>query len=422
MNWSKRHILLYGTSIAAVGYVFSIATTSIGIFSMALAWLINVKEHNFNALFSKKNIVLIILFTFFLLFNLSISLDETQGKNLIFRHISLPVFALFFATIKPFNLKERLFISRFYSFSISVFISISIIYAIYRQIVFSNQGGHFNWYFFYRYDFLDLLDQHPTYVAMYTLLSLSFLLFNRKLTLSNKYINYFIILLHLLGIILIGSRIGYIILVVLILIHFYRNIRINTQKNRVKVILVYVLLLFISIGVLSKIPIVKERILFTLGYNYDYKYNSFIKDQNPVTQGRMLLWEDAVELIIKKPFFGYGLGSNDIVLAKKYKEKNQLLFLEKEYNVHNMYLELLVAGGIFLLLLYIGILVSLLLNSISNKSYVAFSFFIIMLLTSITETIFRVQGIVFIAFFYSFFLFSDMQRASSGGISNTSNK
>jgi len=151
------------------------------------------------------------------------------------------------------------------------------------------------------------------------------------------------------------------------------------------------------------IPIVKERILFTVGENYDYKYN----DKEEVNlgteeQGRLLMWQDALELIKERPVFGYGTGASRQVLLEKYKEKGHHIFLEGKYNAHNTYLELLLWGGIVLLIVYLVYLGLLFYQSIVKKDLLLFLFFLIIVITGITETIFIAKGIMFAAFFYCF--------------------
>jgi O-antigen ligase len=209
-----------------------------------------------------------------------------------------------------------------------------------------------------------------------------------------------------LALILYGSRIGYILLFLIILIHFFKNLLSKEETNRIRYVLIYSIGLSILFLISFNIPIVKERFLYTIGYKYDYKFNNkeFIKHNSPEELGRLLLWQDAADLIKENPFLGYGTGATRDVLLQKYKKEDHTLFLEKRFNAHNSYLELLLSGGIILLISYLAILLVLFLKSVRKKDYVLFSFALIITITSITESLFIAQGILFISFFYCFFL------------------
>jgi O-antigen ligase len=398
--------LVFGVILASIGFIFSIKLTSIGVISFLALWLLSLKNLNFSSLLKKSTLHLLVVFFIFLLIGFTYSEDVQQAQKLIIRHLSFLLFPLFFLTIKPFHKKEYHAVLKIFIYTNTVFFIVCFLNACYRQIIFYSQGGPFNWYFFYRYDFLEIFDQHPTYVSIFTLLSLSFLLENGKNLLKRNWLFHLLLLTQVISIVLYGSRIAYIILFILFLVYTYKNLKFKTKKEKGKQGFIYLMSLFIISIVSWNIPIVKERIQFTFGYQQDYKYNNqeSIINTTPEEQGRILLWEDTFELIKKKPIFGYGTGSNNNVLIQKYKEKGHSLFLEKKYNAHNTYLELMLNGGVVLLLIYLTILAALLYQGFKTRNYLLFAFFLIMAITGLTETIIRVQGIVFFAFFYCFLL------------------
>lgn len=403
---NKRNALILGIIFASIGYLFSIKLASIGIIFLLAFWILNFKDLNLRA-FLKKNILhLTIIFFVFLLIGIIHSLDFQHAKNFTIRHLSFLLLPLVFLTIKPFAAKEYNFIIKFFICTVTLFFLICLCNAIYRQVVFSNQGGIFNWYFFYRYDFLEIFSQHPTYVSMYTLLSLSFLLDNGRNLFKKHWIYISLIFIQIVSIVLYGSRIAYIILFILFFVYTTRNLKFKSKKEKVKLGVIYTLSTLTLLVVSWNIPIVKERIQFTFGYQQKYKFNNeeFIKNNTPEEQGRLLLWKNAFELIKKAPIFGYGTGSNYVVLLKKYKEKNHVLFLKKKYNAHNTYIEILLIGGVTLLVVYLIILGALLHQGFIRKDFVLLSFFLIIGISGLTETLFKVQGIVFFALFYCFLL------------------
>lgn len=404
--YNKRSLLVFGVMFASLGYLFSINLTSIGVIFLLAFWILNFNDLNFGAFLKKTPLHLLLLFFIFLLIGLFYSEDLQQAQKFITRHLSFILLPIIFSTLKPFNNKENKVVVKTYIYTTTLFFIVCLLNAIYRQVIFSHQGGPFNWYFFYRYDFLEIFDQHPTYVSMYVLLSLSFLLYNGKKLFKTNWVPISILFVQVLSIVLFGSRIGYIILLILFFIYTHENLRVKSNKKKLKLGLVYLTSIIILLIASWKIPIVKERIQFTFGYQQDYKYNNqeLIKSSTPEEQGRLLLWEDAFELIKERPLFGYGTGSNNKILYQKYKDKGHLLFLEKKFNTHNTYLEVLLIGGIALLLTYLMLLGALLYQAIRKRNFVLLSFFLIVSITGLTETLFRAQGIVFFSFFFCFIL------------------
>ncbi len=402
MNFNKRSFWVITIGIASVGYLFSIATGSIGLMIIVLGWIINYKQIHF----SKANILtpLLMLCLFYLgiiLCSLH-SLDPHQAQKEIVRFLSFIVFPIVFYLSPPLKLRERKTILRIFIWSLLTFFLVCFIVAWKRQMVRWEGGSDFNWYFFYRYDFLEVFNQHPTYVSMFTLLALSFMHFLPKseAVFSSKTVLGIVTLNLSLAIILYGSRMGYVLYVLLGAIYTVRLLWRGKYKE-------FLNLLFL-LGVMGlgawNIPIVKERFLYTAGKNYDYKYNdkTEVIDGTPEKQGRLLLWQDTWELIEERPIVGYGTGASKKMLLKKYQQNGHTLFLREKYNAHNTYLEITLWGGIPLLFAYILLLLTLLSWSHRKKDFVLFSFFLIIAITGITETLFLAQGIMFFSFFICF--------------------
>ena len=403
---NKRVVLILCIAAASIGYMFSIASTSIGVILLLFGWLVNLKELNWKNYFKKNNLNLFTFFFILLLISSSYSLDFQQAEKVIVRHLSFLVIPLVFLTIRPLSLKEKYFVIKVFVVSSSVFFLICFLNAVYRQIVFFSDGGVFNWYFFFRYDLLDIFGQHPTYVAMFTLMSIGFLLFYSEGKIFTRKLSILVILVQIIGLIFSGSRIGIIVLFIFFMLFLCKRFFFSLKRPNRKSILIFLMSLVLIISFFGNIPIIKERVLFTFGIDYDYKFNKkkHIVNGAPEKEGRLLLWVDALELINEKPIIGYGTGSNTIVLNKKYEEKGHLHFLNENYNTHNTYLELLISGGIFHLGGFLLILSKIFFMGWRKKDFILLSFLCIISIISITETIFRSQGIVFFTFFYCFLL------------------
>lgn len=400
----KRTFLLVGAVAASVGYIFSIASGSIGMMVFILATLVNFKSLDFSGFKRKNDLYLLIGFYALIIICAVYSVNPHQAQKEVTRFLAFAVFPLIFMSIRPFDLRERKIFMKFFVGFLILFFLICMGNALYRQFVFYNQGGYFNWYFFYRYDFIEIFRQHPTYISMYTNLALSLLVFgkNENVLFQNKFLRFGLTMILIFSLVLYGSRIGYIIFGILSCIYIFNLLK----KSKLKEVLI-IFLFFIFLMILAwNIPIVKERVLFTFGEKYEYQFNNpnSIINGTPENQGRLLLWQNAFDLIKEKSIFGYGTGSSKQILAEKYEKEGHEVFLKEKYNAHNTYIELLLWGGIILLLAYLTMLFYMLRKSILTKDIFLFSFFTIIVITGITETIFLAQGIMFFAFFYSFFL------------------
>lgn len=402
MVLNKRNLLVLCASFVSFGYLFSNFLGSISFIFLVLAFLINYKDLNFSAqrIFSTPSFSLILFFLFVLICSVY-SLNPNQAQKEIVRFLSFLIYPIIFSSIVPFDKKERRKIILFFISSLLVFFGICFVVSIQRQLEFWSIGGSFNWYFFYRYDFLEVLNQHPTYVSMFTLLGLSFLNFlpEKQVIFKKRIISGFLSIVLIFALILYGSRVGYILLLILQVVYLIKLIKFKRSRELIFVLISCVLVLVVS----WNIPIVKERILFSLGESYNYKYND--KEGLKIgteEHGRLLMWQDAIELIKERPLLGYGAGASRQVLLEKYEEKGHYIFLEGRYNAHNTYLELLLWGGVLILFFYFIYLGLLFYQSIIKRDLLLLSFFLILSISSITETIFIAQGIMFAAFFYCF--------------------
>lgn len=401
----KRRYLIVGSSLCAIGYIFSIATGSIGFLALLLVWIANYKNVNFYKLLKSHSSYFLIAFFLLLALGLSYTPNFNQGQKEVVRFLPYFILPIVFLTIPPVTLKEAYSIIRVFIFGLSAFFMVCLITALIRQFQFYGRGGVFNWYYFYRYDFLEIFSQHPTYLSAYTLLSLAFLVFWRHSLFKNIVFYYTLFFIHIIAIILYGSRAGYLLLVLLFILSIIQNLKKDGFKNKWRIILIFLCGLLIGSVLVWNIPIVKERVLYTFGYNYEYEFNDgeFIKDASPEENGRFLIWQDAIDLIKEKPLIGYGTGSSRDVLIDKYRKEKHQLFVKNRFNAHNTYLETLLIGGLPLLLSFLAILSVLFYNGFIKRNILGIYFAIILGVVSLTETIFLAQGIIFVSFFLCFF-------------------
>jgi len=124
------------------------------------------------------------------------------------------------------------------------------------------------------------------------------------------------------------------------------------------------------------------------------------------TAGRILVWSQAVELIKDHPLIGVGTGDVKEALVKKYAESGMDGIEEKRLNAHNQFLQSFAALGIFgFMSLVLGLFIASY-KAIRQNNLVYVMFILIIVVNALTESILEVQaGVIFYAFFNSFFMF-----------------
>jgi len=398
-------------------FIYALIFLSIApLFSMQLAiWLIPITTllffFNLSNLKKRKlkwdfGLLIPVFFFLILIVGLLYTSNFNRGVKIVERFLSFAILPLIFGFASPLINFNRIKIIKAYIYANAIFYIIAFFYAFYRQMNFTlTKGGSINWYYFYRYDFLIFFHQHPTYVSMMVLIALSFVIFLKSELHFSKQKNTLLFILFSLGILFTGSRQGYMQYFLIITLFFVLKIKNAPYKQ--KYILNYLggLILFILMS--FNVPIIKERILITLGADRYYKfyYNKHISStDNPEKQGRLLLWQDAWQLIKDKPFLGQGTGGDNDALIAQYKKNGHTYLFQMGYNAHNSYIQWLLSGGIVLLTVWLSMLFTIFYKGIKTRDPVLWSFFIILFFTGFTETFYRVQGIIFIAFFYSFLL------------------
>jgi O-antigen ligase len=132
------------------------------------------------------------------------------------------------------------------------------------------------------------------------------------------------------------------------------------------------------------------------------------------TDSRLARWETAVELIRRSPVIGYGTGSEISLLHEKFYQKKLYSSYLNNLNSHNEYLSFLIRSGILGLLVYLATLSYGFYVSFVKKDLLFFTFMTLIATVSISENLLDVdKGIIFYAFFFSFFIFSGKRRQSA---------
>jgi len=262
---------------------------------------------------------------------------------------------------------------------------------------------HLSW-FSYRYF---SIFHHPSYFAMYLILSVSILLYfipEKKYFGRLKTTIYIIAIVFLsLTLFLLSSRAGLITWVAILLYYFLRKI---SQKSLIarKWLSIFSLLLFI--GLFTFLVLNGKRyqtIQQELSSRYQVEEGTVIGSAGI----RLVIWEETINLIKKNSLFGVGTGDIKDELHKKAIQSSMNQVAEQDLNVHNQYLETFLKLGIPGIITLLTLMLLPFLYKPTTNHYVLPFFLIIISINFFFESIFnRLAGVAFFSFFYCLLIFS----------------
>lgn len=129
--------------------------------------------------------------------------------------------------------------------------------------------------------------------------------------------------------------------------------------------------------------------------------------------GRFDRWNIALGLIRQSPISGTGTGSEVPLLRESYFEQKMYGPYLFSLNAHNQFLSFMINSGVIGLIIYLGVLVWGLWQSVKHRDIFLFSFIVLITVVSFSEDLLDVnKGIFFYAFFFPFFI-STLKKTDS---------
>jgi O-antigen ligase len=248
---------------------------------------------------------------------------------------------------------------------------------------------------------------HPSYFAMYLVLGTSIMLHGLLLVpedvpVSNKRLYFILVPFFICMTILLMAKSGILSMGILLLITLaYLLIR----KRFAPVVVLSLALIVAIMGSMWVAPGVFSRI--------QTSWEVIMQRSDPIdptsvesTAERVLVWEQAIELVKEHPLLGVGTGDIKDALVEKYVLSGLVGVVSEKLNAHNQFLQSFAALGLFgFLSLALGLLLPAVM-AVKKGNSVFFIFIVIISINALTESILEVQaGVVFYAFFNSFFMF-----------------
>lgn len=141
------------------------------------------------------------------------------------------------------------------------------------------------------------------------------------------------------------------------------------------------------------------------------KYDLALTAHNQRFDSRLDRWRSAFGLIEKSLVIGYGAGSEPGLLHEDFYARRYYNSFVNNLNAHNQYLSFWLKSGIVGLLIYLATLAFGFWQALKKKDLLFFSFMLLIACVSFAENLLDVdKGVIFYAFFFSFFFYSDQRK------------
>jgi O-antigen ligase len=280
------------------------------------------------------------------------------------------------------------------------------VYLILRAFYYSINGQPE--YFFYTL-FSDMI--HSSYFAMYLVLAITIVvLFYRQWFSTQKSVlisSYFFIAVFVVTIFLCSSKLGIIsffICMPLLLFYKWRS-RLNFK--------------YVGIGVagLVLLMIVSAKLLpgsFQRLNSLTSLPEQIDKTSTESTAVRVLIWQEALQLVNENFLWGTGAGDDNDALYAAYQQQGLTGALSHKLNAHNQYLQTFIGLGVFGFLLLVLMTLGQLVLAVIRKNFLLFVFSLLVTLNFLVESMLQTSaGVLFFAFFYCVFNLVDEKKLLS---------
>jgi len=172
-------------------------------------------------------------------------------------------------------------------------------------------------------------------------------------------------------------------------------------KKRSRFIMITASLSVLALAGIFTLKIMKTR------YVTNLKYDLALTSKDQRFDSRLDRWSTAAELIKNRPITGYGAGSEIGLLHESFYAKKYYNSFLNHLNTHNQYLSFWLKSGIIGLLIYLATLWFGFKQAIRQKDLLFLTFMLLIAFVSCSENLLDVdKGVMFYAFFFSFFIFS----------------
>lgn len=400
MNPPFRQKLFY---FFPVVFCFCLPFGSLLLSGIILLWafvsLFNIEAKQLKKGFLNRNLWL--FYAFFLLTAISAfaSQNEKEAASAIEIKWSFVVFPYFFFCFHwPPGILRRCLAS---------FVSgcfFACLYLIGRAALFA-YGGHPE-YFFYTL-FSDLI--HASYFSMYLVMAIAIvILFYSKWFPGQKnilYSSYFFISVFVASIFLCSSKLGLITFFICIPLLILFQWRARLTAGRIALLAGAVAGMLLITIVLFPGTFGRFRSLGSVSME------SIDKASSESTTVRILIWQQALQIIKSHFFLGTGVGDANDALYRAYEQNGLTGAFEHRFNAHNQYLQTFIGMGIAGFILLLLITVGQLIKALVRRNFLLLLFALLATLNFMVESMLQTAaGVLFFCFFFCFFNLTDQKK------------
>mgnify|MGYP000955458677 CR=1 FL=1 len=373
-----------------------------------LFWLLK-KDLGKRALSTLQNKFFIIPFLFYLLHILSFFLSENKayaGSDLQTK-LSFVLFPLLFLGCEGFSFVKNTWIEKSFLLGILVSILFCVYFALINSFNNPYTGGTFNisiwsdmldrdWWWlivsgnsYFNYSLFSHF-LHPSYYALYLTFAAALIIYRDRITgysIPNKLVRNILVLVLFIVVFLLQSRAG------LVGIFVFAIWSLVIGSRRTKFTMLYASLIIV-IGLVVLFTGRFERVTNNIS---SLSYSNLKK-----TEIRFSIWSEAVHLISAKPIFGHGTGDAKAELVNNFQKANLKDAVEKEFNAHSEYIEVLIQLGFIGLIVLVAVFIHPLLNSNVDKPLYILFMALVALHFIFESMLERMAGVSFIMYFWSY--------------------
>ena len=380
---------------------------------LGIIWILEIVVDISNPLKApiKYRVLLYLFLIYFLwqLLGILYSSDVKMGWANIFGRLSLIVFPIILLSPAEKVKKNIQLLLKTFAASTTLYIIVCLIYAFIRSLSIINNTWIFNphpqdyyWLsYFYGMDFT--LSIHPSYLAMYVLLSFYITIeAGGDQYLRMKYRVLWIInaLFLLISLYFISSRAG--ILAAFISIP-YMGIQ-KFIKNRYRLLWVVFIFLLIPVSIFVINKNLRIQNLFKAKAEEQ-------KTEIKIQDDRLKIWKSAINIISDNLIIGVGIGDVRNELVKEYNRQDETKLSKNRLNAHNQFLEVFIENGLIGFVIFLSLMSFMIYLAISEANLIYGLFILMMIIFFMFETtLYRLAGVSFFSLFSFLLLYYKPQR------------
>jgi len=363
-----------------------VQVNSILIIALSLLSVLSIRARDLSEFRIRSQFLWMPLLWIALVLSLLWSGDVDRGLNSVFKSLPLLLLPFVFSLQAKNSAKIKVWKQVF----VASCLLASVIGLSSGLLKFAESGLSYHFSYQYVCAFLP-----PAYTSLYIALALAILIDQLRQNTSSSWWVHLSIWFFMIHLAVIFSRSG----IVLLLLLIGWNLMVLLRNKLKRQLTLFLVLMGLGIAGLMTNTKVQDRISGVVKIaqgQYEYEGTS------SSLGARMWIWNAARELVLDRPWLGYGAGGEKDALLGKFVEKELSFGIERGYNAHNQFIQYVLAIGLLGLLYFLFLFWRSIRFSLNHKNVFGAMSMLFIALAFFTESMLERQaGIFLFAFFYS---------------------